>query len=297
MSDWSFGSLFDGLGSTVSDLSSFLGSKTVSGLANTAAAGFDIYSGINAMNRANTMTDLAYATAEKQNAYSDELFSRQKSMYWPIEDKQAAWALEDMNAARGLSTAQRDYAIQKGNTDIATAKELDPVITDTKKSLVRRLAEGEDVLANRMRNTASADVTASFDKQRDSDVRKFGLYGINPNSGMMSNYMSKMGTSQALADAGARTQASRQAEDTSLSRQGQAINYASGIPLSTQQYTPSTTPTAALSGLTSAANLTGNLGSNWDSSASNSFTGASAALKNVYNIYNPPKTNNSGSTT
>lgn len=278
---------FDSLGDTIGSLTSFLGSNTMSGLANTAAAGFDIYSGINAMNRANKLSDLAYASADKQNAYSDELFNRQKSLYWPIEDKQAAWSLEDMNAARGLSTAQRDYAVQKGLTDINTAKDLDPVITDTKKSLVRRLAEGEDVLADRMRSTASADVSAAFDKQRDSDVRKFGLYGINPNSGAMGNYMSRLGSSQALAEAGARTQATRQAEDTSLSRQAQAINYASGIPLSTQQYTPSTTPTAALSGLGSSSSIAGQLGANYDKSASDSFTGAASALKNVYNIYNP----------
>lgn len=250
---------------------------TLSGLGNLGMAAYDIYSGINSMNQANKYQNMMFGNMQSQNEFAEEMWDRLATNQWPLEDLQAAYAKQDLEKLRPLQTAQRDYGISRGLADIAVAKELDPMLDQTKKDLVSRLAEGEDVLAARMRNTASTDVAAAFDKQRATDTRRFAALGINPNSGATQNYMSRMGTSQALSEAGARTQASRQAEDTALSRNAQALNYRAGIPLSQQQYTSSITPNAALAGLSTSTQMAGGLWGALDKSSSDSLSGANYA--------------------
>ena len=105
-----------------------------------------------------------------------------------------------------------------------------------------------------------------------------GLAGINPNSGQMQNYLNRMGQSQALAEATARTQATRQAEDLAISRQSQALNYAKGATLPTYQVTPSVNTSSLASGLAGITSAYSGLASSADKSAQNSWNGANTLL-------------------
>ena len=146
-----------------------------------------------------------------------------ENYYWPIEENLAKWYQEDIGAARPYDVRMRDYQLGRGDELVNFAQETNPILDNTKKDLIRRLTEGEDVLANRMRTQAGVDVDTSFNKQRQQDLRSLGMYGINPNSGAFRSSLNNMGSQQATAQAAARTMASRQAEDTSLQRQNQAL--------------------------------------------------------------------------
>ena len=145
--------------------------------------------------------------------------------YWPIEGFNASNYYTDIKTARPFEERMRDYQLGRGDELVGLAGETNPLLDDNKKSLIRRLTEGEDVLADRYRGQASADVASSFDQQRTGISNQMARYGINPNSGAWANQMNTLGRNEALAQAGARTNATWQAEDTSLQRQMQAQNY------------------------------------------------------------------------
>lgn len=167
--------------------------------------------------------------------------------YWPIEGFNAANYYTDIQAMRPYEERMRDYQLTRGDELINLASETNPVLDDNKKNLIRRLVEGEDVLADRYRGQASADVSSAFNQQRNSLTNQMAQYGINPSSGAWANQMGNMGRSEALAQAGARTNASWQAENTSLQRQMQAQNYYTNP---TMQYDPGTiTPGFSMSNL------------------------------------------------
>lgn len=274
--------LFDSWDSFTSGISSGFnkigGWDTVSGIANTAGAAFDIYSGFQNMKLADQYANLAFASAEKQDEFAQAMWDRYKEKYWPLEDLQIDYTMADMQTLRPAYEKQVAYQAQRLDEQLAQAKELNPILDDTEKSLIRKLVEGEDVLADRLRSQATADVGASYASQREQDVRSMGLTGINPNSGQMQNYLNRMGQSQALAEATARTQASRQAEDLSISRQSQALNYAKGATLPTYQVTPSVNTSSLASGLAGITSAYSGLASSADKSAQNSWNGANTLL-------------------
>lgn len=153
------------------------------------------------------------------------ILDRYQNKYWPLEDLYIDYTMEDVQTLRPSYEKQVDYYAQRLDEQLALAKEINPQLDETQKSLIRKLVEGEDVLADRMRSQATADIGAAYGSQREQDMRAMGLAGINPNSGQMQNYMNRMGASQALAEAGARTNATREAEDLALQRQATALNY------------------------------------------------------------------------
>lgn len=167
--------------------------------------------------------------------------------YWPIEGFNASNYYTDIKTARPYEERMRDYQLGRGDELIDLASETNPILDENKKSLIRRLTEGEDVLADRYRGQASADVASAFNQQRTGISNQMAQYGINPNSGAWANQMSSIGRNEALAQAGARTNATWQAEDTSLQRQMQAQNYYTNP---TMQYDPGTiTPGYSMSQL------------------------------------------------
>ena len=251
--------------------------------ANIAGAGYDIYQGYQNQQLANKYADIVFSTAEKQDEYTQAMFDRIKSLYWPFEDLNYQYATEDIQALRPLAQAQTQYAVDRGLSDIAKYRELDPVYDDTEKSLIRKLTEGEDVLADRLMTTATANVANAYAQQRESDMRKLSAAGINPNSGQYSNYMNRMGSQQAMAEATARTQASRQAEDLAISRQSQALNYRQGAQLPTYQTTPSVTSSNITSGLSSSGSLSSSLYNSANQQAQLGFNSAYSLLKNLSN--------------
>lgn len=145
--------------------------------------------------------------------------------YWPIEEFIASNYYDDIREARPYQMKMRDYQLNRGDELIDLAEDTNTILDEDRKSLIRRLTEGEDVLANRYRSQASADITSAFNNQRNQDFRNMSSMGINPNSGAWANYGTTMGQNEALAQAAGRTNATWQAEDTSLQRQAEAQNY------------------------------------------------------------------------
>ena len=277
-------SLWDSFTSSVSDywnnnsIGSILGD--VSGVAGTA---WDIYSGYQNQQLSNQYANLAFASAQKQDEYAQAMWDRYKEKYWPLEDLNIQYTMEDMQTLRPAYANQVNYQAQRLNEQLAQAQYLNPILDDTEKSLIRKLVEGEDVLADRYMSQATADVGAAYGSQREQDMRAMGLAGINPNSGQMMNYMSNMGRSQALSEATARTQAARQAEDTAISRQSQALNYAKGATLPTYQVTPSVSTSGISSTLGSLSPSYTGLANMYNTNAQNSWNGANVLLNRQTN--------------
>ena len=252
-----------------------------SNVLNSAGAVYDIYQGYQRGKLDDKYANMAFASAQMQDSYAQEMWNRYKNLYWPLEDLNIKYQTEDLQTLRPAYQQQVQYQAQRLQEQLAQAKELNPILDDTEKSLIRKLVEGEDVLADRLMSQATADVGAAYGSQREQDMRAMGLAGINPNSGQMQNYMNRMGQSQALAEATARTQASRQAEDLAISRQSQALNYMKGAQLPTYQVTPSVN-TGSISSALSGNNYTG-LANMYNKDAQSSWNGANTLLNVLSN--------------
>lgn len=194
------------------------------------------------------LADQASEVAAQQLAFLSNIYSKYNDLYnnyyWPIETKQAANYLDNLNTATPYMQTMRNYQLNRGNELIDLAQDTNPILDSTRKSLIQRLTEGEDVLANRYRTDASNDVASSFAQQRSSLNNQMAQYGVNPNSGQWASQQAKMGRSEALAQAAARTNATRNAEDTSLARQNQAMSM---YTTPTMQYSLGNSPTPGLS--------------------------------------------------
>ena len=194
------------------------------------------------------LADQASEVAAQQLAFISDIYSTYNDLYnnyyWPIETKQAANYLDNLNTATPYMQTMRNYQLNRGNELIDLAQDTNPTLDATRKSLIQRLTEGEDVLANRYRTDASNDVASSFAQQRSSLNNQMAQYGVNPNSGQWASQQAKMGRSEALAQASARTNATRNAEDTSLARQNQAMSL---YTTPTMQYSLGNPPTPGIS--------------------------------------------------
>lgn len=259
--------------------------STIGNIAGAAGSIYDIYSGFQNQSRADQMANIAAGSAQKQDQLTQEAWDRQKNLYWPLENLNIQYMMQDMQALRPAYQNQVAYQAQRMNEQLAQAKELNPMLDQTEKSLLQRLTEGEDVLSERLMNQATADVGSAYSAQREQDQRAMGLAGINPNSGQMSSYLGRMGTSEALAESTARTQASRQAEELALSRQAQALNYRQGAQLPTYSYTPSVNTGTILGGLQGAgASYTG-LANMYNQNAQNNWNGANYLINQLSGGY------------
>lgn len=265
MDNWSWSDTFSALG-TAADL---------------AGTGYDIYQSAQAGKDASAYNDVARQSLELQNAYNMDMYNRTKNVYWPYEDLNYQYATEDIQTLRPLAQAQARYTVDRGLSDIAKQRELDPLYDETEKSLIRKLTEGEDVLKDRLMSQATADIASSYGQQRESDARTMAASGINPNSGQYQNYLNRMGSQQALAEASARTSAGRTAEDLALSRQAQALNYRRGSMLSTYNTTPTIDTGNISSGLGNVTSTAGNLAANASNSAQLGLSSAYSQFKDV----------------
>lgn len=243
-----------------------------------AGTAYDIYQGYrDSEAAAGAMAD-ASALYDKQSEWLGLQIDRYKDVYWPYEDLQYQYAIEDMLSSRDENVAMRDYWEQRTLEQIDQAKSLNPILDENEKSLIRKLVEGEDVLADRFRSQATADVQAAFSSQRDQDMRAMGLAGVNPNSGQMQNYINRMGAAQALSEAGARTNATRLAEDTALQRQATAMDYSKSAMSPTHSLSQISGAGLSYAGIGSAYGTMANtLGKN----AQDSWNGANTLLNTL----------------
>jgi hypothetical protein len=274
--------ILGGLGTVGSGLGSIVGSNAFQNLTGAAAAGYDIYSGLQQQQQADRMYDLMFGSAAKQDEWAAKMAARTESKYWPLEDLQYQYATEDMGALRPSDTANRDYNIQRRGEQLAQARAINPMLDTTERNLLDTLTESSDDLRNRLSNQAVAGVQQSFDNTRAQDMRRMALSGINPSSGASLDYNRGLATSQAMAEANARTQAATTAEDTALSRQGQALAYRAGIQLPTYQATPSVSAGQVSTSLGSTGSLAAGAANNLNNQAQQSFTGAATALNSMY---------------
>lgn len=151
------------------------------------------------------------AVAKYQQLYGD--------YYWPMEETLAGNALRWTQGARPYDERVQDYLMKRSDQVLGVAEETNPLLDESRKDLIRRLVEGEDVLADRYRSSAAADTSASFAQQRSQMQDKMSQLGINPNSGAWASSLGNLGSQEALGSASAMTQATRSAEDESLKRQ------------------------------------------------------------------------------
>jgi hypothetical protein len=73
---------------------------------------------------------------------------------------------------------------------------------------------------------AAVNSNESFDESKGVQDRALSRMGINPNSGRFVGLQTQWGLARAAAEAGARTNAQRQAEATQFQRQGELLNEA-----------------------------------------------------------------------
>lgn len=235
-----FETLLGALGSAGSMFSA--GSSIIGGLGGLAGGLFGDDGG------QSELADAAMSAQMKQLDFTNQAYDKYSSLYnqyyWPIETQLASNYLDNLTTATPYMQTMRNYQLNRGNELIGLAQDTNPVLDENRKSLIQRLTEGEDVLANRYRTDASNDVAASFAQQKASLGDQMAQYGVNPNSGSWASQASKLGRSEALAQASARTNASRTAEDTSLNRMAQANNY---YTTPTMQYSLGNAPTPGMS--------------------------------------------------
>lgn len=226
---------------------------------------------------------LAKSVAYNQLGLLNDAILKYKGLYneyyWPIEEFIAGNYKDDIEAARPYQISMRDYQLNRGNELIDLAEDTNPILDEDRKSLIRRLTEGEDVLANRYRSQTSADITSAFNNQRNQDFRNMSSMGINPNSGAWANYSTTMGQNEALAQAAGRTSATWQAEDTSLQRQMTAQNYYTNPSM---LYNPGTiTPGMSIGDLTNSASQNAAVGLSGQKNNSNFWSSMGSAIGGI----------------
>lgn len=258
------------------------GEVSWSALGSFAASGYDIYQGIQRQADSNRMYDLMYGSATAQDTWANLVQARYTGKYWPWEDAQYAYALEDRTTLRPSDIASRDYNIARKYQQIQQARTINPILDNTEQSLINDLIESHEDLEARLANDAVTSVNQSFDNTRLQDNRRLNSIGANPTSGARLIYTRSLANAQALASATARNNAAMIAEDTSLSRRGQALAYRSGIQLPTYQTTPSVQAGNVTTALTGTGSIAGAAGAQLDTSAQQSFTGAATALNSMY---------------
>lgn len=284
-----FSSIASGVGSLFSGSSGSGGGggggsiiNTLAGIGDIAGGAYDLYRGVQNEQRANDYLGNLYASQKKSDSLLQAQADRAKDIFYPIEDLQAEYALEDLKRMRDLQVAQQQYGIDRGEQDIAFAKD---VMDPARDNLLEFLASG--VEPQRYMDIAVTDVNQAFDKSLGETSRAYGRMGINPNSGAMTNLVNQNAVSKAAAQAGARTEANRLAEDLSIARKSQALNAWQGIPLSSTQSPTSGSVLAgqaaagfqdAASNLSSAAKLSSGMASDYMASAKTTFNDARGYL-------------------
>lgn len=256
-------------------------------IAPVAAAGYSIYSGLQANDRANKAYDIAAGSAAKQDAIAKEQWNISK----PVAQKQAAIdtaigdsylrLLPGSEASKSQSQAnelrdlqlynqympgltEKAYQGQTQDMDAYLANNDNRTATINQQFANRLSSEqlaGKGLVAaesdldrytanagmiqdfydqsqnglnvNEQMNRAQADISQAFANQQAAQRRDMSRMGVNPNSGRFADQSRLNATSQALATAGARTQARNNTEQLNFSRLGEGVNMLTGKAPST----------------------------------------------------------------
>ena len=201
-----------------------------------------------------------------------------------LQARQSQFALDQFFTLEPYLRAQANVYTEEGWKDLLRRQQLYDTYDQTERSLIRKLTEGEDVLRDRMMSQASTDVKSSYADASSNLDRQLGLAGISTSSPQAWAARTEMAQSQALAEAAARTNAANTAEDTTMNRWAQALNYNKCLNLSTANYTPSTA-------ISTASGLRGS-GGNYGAQAMSGYSAASGSYSNMANMYNNMAQNN-----
>lgn len=232
----------------MSDWASLIG-----GVASLAGAGAGLYSAISSSNTASNLSDAYLQGTNDTSAMAKEQWNQWKSTYLPLEERKVEVAMSDIDKTEEYKPkyweeVDRNLTMFRGIED----------------SIVQDAEQGVD--GQELADKASTDVQQAFDTARDAEGRSLTRMGVNPNSGRYAAFSDREKNSRALAEAGARTQAFRDADTLTDQKRAAAMNLKMGTPMpQTQGVDGSSTLNSAMSGMQSAAN---NLGAAADSAAS-----------------------------
>ena len=240
-------------------------------LAQVGMGAYSAYQASQAADTANQLYEVSSDLAKEQAQLAREQWERYKQIYGPLEEQQVAaqQALIDTTLPLQLEW----YGAMGQDIDLYNQ------YRDLERKFFDESMKGisPDELAGRY----SADVEKGFGLQRDQLTRNLSRYGINPNSGKFTSAMTDLARDEALAKAGARTKAYRDAQDINLNRLGQAINVRKGLSPALPQYaSPSGAGLAsnATTGLSSAGSAFTNLAGTAANTASKTYSSAAQTI-------------------
>ena len=239
------------------------------GIASVAGVGLGIYDTVTDNARADSALADAMAATGWQSDIAKEQWNKYKELYLPLEEKRVASATEDLEQMDALKPQLYNEA--RRNLTLYTPIE-DAMIADAQKGVTPEELTGR----------VSADVNQAFDKADAIQQRNLTRMGINPNSGRYAALGERTNNLRALAEAGGRTEAFKDADALTQEKRRAALSYKQGYQIpTTQTVSGNTALGAALSGFGNTANTMAGLSNSLSNSASDSAAGTAYLINKL----------------
>ncbi len=161
----------------------------------------------------------------RQNIQANtHLFNRYMDYTMPLARAQEKRAADQWRVMRPEARAQAAFANQMRKRYLAKGVPLED-------QYARKLRDW-DTPQRRAEAAAQArqDVGATFEAQRENQMRQLESYGIDPSQVRAASLDQRLRTQQALGQATASTQARRQIEKEGVAMMGEAVNIYKGLP-------------------------------------------------------------------
>lgn len=214
------------------------------GLVNTGLQAFNTVTQYNSAQDASALANRQFDTiagsTAKQDAIADELFTRYKEKYWPLEDTQISQAKSWFDR----------YTPDIQDQEWANYKEelgMQPQYLDVQQGMLDQATMSPKQWGDMFAEKASSDVTSAFDNNRRSSERSLGRMGIDPTSGRsITALQSGMDVAKSLADVGGQSSALQSGYDTAWNRGAGALGFKMGNAIPQQSSVASGSPLAAM---------------------------------------------------
>lgn len=211
---------FDSLGDWTSLIST--GAQVANAVTNYGAAQ-------DASKIANKQFDLVAGSTAKQDAIADEMFTRYKEKYWPIEDKQIGLAQSWFDR---YTPDIQDQQWSNFTQELG----MQPQFLQVEQGMLDQAAMSPEQWGKMFAEKGSSDVATSFANNRQQSERALGRMGIDPTSGRsISALETGMGVNKSLADVGVQTSALQGGYDTAWNRGAGALGFKMGNTIPQQQ--------------------------------------------------------------
>jgi hypothetical protein len=273
---------------------------------------YSAYQASQAADTANQLYEVSSDLAKEQAQLAREQWERYKQIYGPLEEQQVAAQraliesslpvqLEYLAAQRALidptfNLQLKQMEAQREVLDASLPSLLQDIdLYNQSRDVERQFYEKslEGVSPEKLAGQYTADVNKAFSGARDKLARDMSRYGIAPNSGRYASALSNLARSEALATAGARTKAYRDADELSWNRLGQATNVRKGLspsvpvgttpgigltPLQVNTLSGQSLANNAATGLSSAGSTFANLAGTAANAASKTYSSAAQTI-------------------